>query len=70
MVKAVALSTVHVCKQPGEKNAEGRVTKKAVVDVVRPGQIFEADEKSFKELEASGSVRTATRADGSRHPKL
>lgn len=63
MVKAIALMTVHVCKERGEKNDQGKVTKKAKIEVVAPGQIFEVEQADFEDLEKSGAARKATRAD-------
>jgi len=63
MVKVVALNTVHICKEAGKRNDQGRVVKAAKINVIKPGQIFEATQKEFNELKASNSVREATKLD-------
>ncbi|MBY2911360.1 hypothetical protein [Rhizobium leguminosarum] len=62
-VKAVALSTLHVCVEPGAKNDTGKLIKPAKVDVVKPGKVFDIDEAGFAEFEALGSARRATKKD-------
>lgn len=63
MVKAVALSTVHVCREPGARNEQGRVVRKAAVETVPPGRIFEVDQAQLDDFEAGGHARKAGRSD-------
>ncbi|TPK15174.1 hypothetical protein FJ872_19440 [Mesorhizobium sp. B2-5-9] len=63
MVKAVALSTVHLCRSPGEKSPEGKVIKRAEIEVKAPGAIFDVDKKQLDDLVAKGAARSATKVD-------
>ncbi|MCT2579131.1 MULTISPECIES: hypothetical protein [unclassified Mesorhizobium] len=63
MVKAVALSTVHLCKSPGEKSPEGKTIKRAEIEVKAPGSIIDVDKKQLDDLVAKGAARPASKVD-------
>jgi hypothetical protein len=62
MVQALALNTIHVCREPGERK-DGKVTKKPVIDIVEAGKIVDLSQEQFDEFEAGGAVRKATKVD-------
>ncbi len=64
MPKAFAIHTIHIGRAPGTVNElTGKITKHALVDEYKPGDIFECSEKQFAELEKLGSVREANTVD-------
>jgi len=62
-MKAFAINTVHVCRAPGEKSPEGKVTKPANIEVVPAGAVFDVDKAQFDDFKKLGAVRAATKAD-------
>jgi hypothetical protein len=62
MVQALALNTIHVCREPGETK-DGKVVKKPKIDVVSAGSITDLSDEQFSEFEAAGAVRKATKVD-------
>lgn len=64
MPKALAIHTIHIGREPGTvSELTGNITKAALVDEYKPGDIFECSDKQFTELEKLGSVREATTVD-------
>ncbi|MER9625043.1 MULTISPECIES: hypothetical protein [unclassified Mesorhizobium] len=63
MVKAVALSTVHLCKTPGEKSPDGKTIRRAEIEAKAPGSIFDVDKKQLDDFIAKGAARPATKVD-------
>lgn len=62
-MKAFAINTVHICREPGERSPEGRITKLAAIEVMTPGSVFELDKEQFAEIEKTGAIRAAKKAD-------
>jgi hypothetical protein len=62
MVQALALNTIHVCREPGETK-DGKVTKRPVITVVEAGKMVDLSQEQFDEFEAHGAVRKATKVD-------
>lgn len=62
-MKAYAINTVHICREPGEKSPEGKTIKRAVIEVVPAGSVFDADKEVIDDLRKRGAVRNATKAD-------
>lgn len=63
MVKAVALTAVHVCRKPGQKGPDGKVSEPAEVDEVPAGTVFELTKDQFEDLRDRDAVRLATKVD-------
>lgn len=62
-MKAFAINTVHICREPGELSPEGKITKQAVIEAMTPGSVFELDKEQFAEIEKTGAIRVAKKAD-------
>lgn len=63
MVKALALQTIHVCKEPGRRRSRDAEGKKAVVEEITPGRVFDVSDAEVKAYENAGAARRATKAE-------
>ncbi|MGD9766857.1 MAG: hypothetical protein AB7U62_04365 [Pseudolabrys sp.] len=63
MAKAFALTTLHVCREPGQTGENGRTIKPAKIDIVPAGKVTNLSAAQMKEFLAAGAVRVATKVD-------
>lgn len=59
-MKAIAISVIHLGRQPAELAQDGKtVVKLPVVEIIQPGAEFEADDKDVEGFVAAGAARAA-----------
>lgn len=63
MVKAYAINTVTICTKPGERSADGRTSKPAVLEDKPAGTVFDCPDDDYEAFEAAGAVRKPTKAE-------
>jgi len=62
MADAFAITTLHVCRSPGEMK-DGKVTKEAQVEIVPAGQITDLSDADYAAFEKAGAVRRPNKVD-------
>ncbi len=63
-MKAIAIAAIHLGPKAGKMSPDGKsVVRQPVIEVVPPGQEFEADDKEVKNLIEVGAARGVAKAD-------